>query len=68
MNKFLQRLKEPSTYAGLSALGGLGVAFKINELAMFAAPEFVQSVMVVGTVLSGLAAMVMGEKKDEPKA
>lgn len=51
--KFLQRFKEPSTFAGLAVLGSL---FGVKELAMFGAPELC-------TLLAGLAAVVIPEQK-----
>ena len=60
MNKFVRRLKEPSTYAGLAVLGTL---FGVKELAAFGAPE----------VMAGLAALAAifapegsGNKPEEP--
>jgi hypothetical protein len=49
---FLQRLKEPSTYAGLGVLASL---FHIKELAMFGAPE-------IGIALAGLASVFLPEQ------
>ena len=51
MKRFKQRLKEPSTYAGLAILGSL---FGVKEVAAFGAPE-------VGVALAGLAAILFGE-------
>ena len=55
MTAILQRLREPSTYAGLSVL--LGV-FGVNV-----APEAFQAAVQVITGLSALAAVVLREKR-----
>lgn len=54
MSKFLQRLREPSTYAGLGVLGAL---FGVKELAAFGAPE-------VCAAIAAVAAIIVPEKKD----
>ena len=51
VKRLKQRLKEPSTYAGLAILGSL---FGVKEVEAFGAPE-------VGVALAGLAAMFLGE-------
>ena len=51
--KFLQRFKEPSTWASLAVLGSL---FGIKELAMFGAPEVV-------AVAAAVAGIVIPEQK-----
>ena len=55
MSAFLSRLREPSTYAGVSVL--LGV-FGVNV-----APEIMQPVVQVITGLAALAAVVLREGK-----
>lgn len=55
MNAFLSRLREPSTYAGVSVL--LGV-FGVNV-----APEIMQPAVQVITGLAALAAVVLREGK-----
>lgn len=57
MNKYdyLARLKEPSTYAGLAALLGIfGVTF---------APAEVQSISLIGGMLSGVLGIFLPERK-----
>lgn len=54
--KVLQRLKEPSTYAGLAVLGSL---FGVKELAAFGAPE-------IATTLAALAAVFLKENSPQP--
>lgn len=53
MQKFLQRFKEPSTWAGFAVLGTL---FGIRELAMFGAPEF-------AAIAAAVASIVLPEAK-----
>lgn len=75
MNKFLKRLREPSTYAGLAALViGAGEIGKIRE-----APEVAETVSGVGQAIAsgmdpitagivgigGLLSMFLGEKGDK---
>ncbi len=55
MNAIFARLREPSTYAGISVM--LGV-FGVNV-----APEIMQSAVQVLTGLSALAAVFLSEKK-----
>jgi hypothetical protein len=45
---WLQRFKEPSTYAGLGVLGSL---FGIKELAAFGAPEVCAAIAAVASIL-----------------
>jgi hypothetical protein len=53
MQKFLDRFKEPSTYAGLAVIGSI---FGINELAALGAPAY-------GAALAALAAIFLPEAK-----
>lgn len=53
MNKFLTRIKEPSTWAGLAALGML----------LGADPVKVDAVHQAGIALAGLAAVFLPETK-----
>lgn len=55
MNAFLARLREPSTFAGLSVLLGLfGVQI---------APEVMAPAVQITSGVAALAAVVMGERK-----
>jgi hypothetical protein len=51
--KFLTRLREPSTWAGLAVLGSI---FGVKELALFGAPELC-------AVIASMAAIVIPEQK-----
>lgn len=46
--RFLKRLREPSTWAGLGVLGAL---FGVRELEQFGAPEFAAAAAAVASVL-----------------
>jgi len=53
LRSFTDRLKEPSTYAGLAALGSL---FGVKELAALGAPE-------IAIAVSAFAAIFLPEHK-----
>lgn len=53
MNKFIKRIKEPSTWAGLAALG----------LILGADPVKVDAVQQAGVALAGLVAVLLPESK-----
>tara|TARA_Y100001001_G_scaffold121981_1_gene120146 strand:+ start:756 stop:977 length:222 start_codon:yes stop_codon:yes gene_type:complete len=72
LNKILDRLKEPSSYAGLAAITlGAGQIFKINEAEQVAetlnqagaAAASGDIVAPVATLILGLAAFFRSEKK-----
>jgi hypothetical protein len=54
MSYIINRLKEPSTYAGLAALLA---AFGLNV-----EPGILQAVVAMATGLAGLASILLGEK------
>jgi hypothetical protein len=54
MKYLINRLKEPSTYAGLAALlAAFGVSID---------PGMLQAVVAVATAIAGLASILVGEK------
>jgi uncharacterized membrane protein YjjB (DUF3815 family) len=55
LDMIVSRLKEPSTYAGISALLG-AVGYQV-------APEWLEAATLIGAAISGVLAIFMAEKK-----